>query len=86
MKIICFDKGYGKIIESECEATFTVQQSNFRQAEKFDRTVLGTLRSYDADVNENVKKTIGFISKTTTLHVHHAFFVHFFARFCTTAT
>ena len=23
--------------------------------------------------NENVKKTIGFISKTTTLHVHHAF-------------
>ena len=86
LKIICFDKGYGKIIESECEATFTVQQTNFRQAEKFDRTLLGTLRSYDADVNENVKKTIGFISKTTTLHVHHAFFVHFFARFCTTAT
>ena len=27
----------------------------------------------DADGNENVKKTIGFISKTTTLHVHHAF-------------
>ena len=23
------------------------------------------------------KKTIGFMSKTTTLHVHHAFFVHF---------
>ena len=34
---------------------------------------LGTLRSNDADGNENVKKTIGFISKTTTLHVHHAF-------------
>ena len=42
---------------------------------------LGTLISNDADGNENVKKTMGFISKTTTLHVHHAFFVHFFARF-----
>ena len=34
---------------------------------------LGTLRSNDADGNENLKKTIGLISKTTTLHVHHAF-------------
>ena len=34
---------------------------------------LGTLRSNDADGNDNVKKTIGFICKTTTLHVHHAF-------------
>ena len=35
----------------------------------------GTLRCNDADGNENVKtkKTIGLISKTTTLHVHHAF-------------
>ena len=50
------------------------------------RPALGTLRSNDADGNENVKKTIGFISKTTTLHVHHAFFVHFSARFCATTT
>ena len=34
---------------------------------------LGTLRSNDADSNENVKKTKGLISKTTTLQVHHAF-------------
>ena len=34
---------------------------------------LGSLRSNDADGNEYVKKTIGLISKTTTLHVHHAF-------------
>ena len=34
---------------------------------------LGTLRSNDADGNDNVKKTIGFICKTTTFHVHHAF-------------
>ena len=40
---------------------------------------LGTLRNYDGDVNGNVKKAIGLMSKTTTLHVHHAFFVHFFA-------
>ena len=34
---------------------------------------IGTLRSNNADGNENVKKTIGLISKTTTSHVHHAF-------------
>ena len=35
------------------------------------QTTLGTLRSNDADDNENVKKTIGLISKTTPSHVHH---------------
>ena len=34
---------------------------------------IGTLRSNDADDNENVKKTIGLISKTTTSQVYHAF-------------
>ena len=34
---------------------------------------LGTLRSNDVDDNENVKKTIGLISKTTTSHMHHTF-------------
>ena len=45
--------------------------------------LLGTLRSNDADGNENVKKAMGFISKTTTWHVHHAFlyvFLPVFAR------
>ena len=42
----------------------------------FVRTLL---RNYDGDGNGNVKKVIGLMSKTTTLHVHHAFFVHFFA-------
>ena len=36
--------------------------------------------------NENVKKTIDFKSKTTTLHEHHTFFPTFFSRFCTTTT
>ena len=37
------------------------------------KLTIGTLRSNDPDGNENIKKTIGSISKTTTLHVHHAF-------------
>ena len=35
--------------------------------------VIAALRNYDSDVNENVKRAIGLMSKTTTLHVHHAF-------------
>ena len=34
---------------------------------------LGTLRSDDGDGKGNAAKTIGLISKTTILHVHHAF-------------
>ena len=33
----------------------------------------GTLLNYDDDGKKNVKKAIGLLSKTTTLHVHHAF-------------
>ena len=36
------------------------------------RTV-GSFRNDDGDGSENVKKEIGLISKTTTLHVQHAF-------------
>ena len=43
------------------------------------KPTLGSLSNDDAYGNENGKKAIGLISKTTTLHVHHAFFVHFFA-------
>ena len=41
--------------------------------------LIGSLSNDDADSNENGKKVIGLISKTRTLHVHHDFFVHFFA-------
>ena len=34
---------------------------------------VGTLRNYDGDGNRNVKKAKGLMSKTTILHVHHAF-------------
>ena len=33
--------------------------------------VIGSLSNYDDD--DNVIKTIEFMSKTTALHVHHAF-------------
>ena len=40
---------------------------------------LGALRLDNGDGDKNIKKPVGLISKTTTLHVHHTFFVHFFA-------
>ena len=43
-----------------------------------EQEIIGTLRSNDGDGNENVIKAIGLIRKTTTLHVRHTFFVHFF--------
>ena len=50
---------------------------------------IGTLRSNDADGNENVQKkkqkTIGWISKQQ-LCTCTMLFVHFSARFCTTTT
>ena len=50
-----------------------------------DMNSLGTLRNYDGDGNGNVKKVIGLVSKTTTLHVHHAFCT-FLCRPCITRT
>ena len=35
--------------------------------------VIGTLRSDDGDGHGNATKAKGLISKTTILHVHHAF-------------
>ena len=32
----------------------------------------------DGNDNENVKTTIGLLSKTTSLHLHHAFFFFFY--------
>ena len=40
--------------------------------------VLGSFSNDDGDGNQDVKKVIGLLRKTTTLHVYHAFFVHFF--------
>ena len=34
---------------------------------------VGTFSNDDGDGNENVKKAIGLLSKTTSLYVHHSF-------------
>ena len=34
---------------------------------------IGSFSNDDGDGNEDVKKAIGLLRKTTTLHVHHAF-------------
>ena len=34
---------------------------------------IGTIQNYDGDRNGKIKKAIGLMSKTTTLHLHHAF-------------
>ena len=49
-------------------------------------TLIGTLRSNDADGNENVKKKIGLIRKNNNFARALRFFVHFFSCFCTTTT
>ena len=45
----------------------------------------GTFRCDDGDANENLKKAIGLISKTTTMHVQHTFRT-FLCRRCATTT
>ena len=40
---------------------------------------IGTSRSDNGDGNEDVKKAIGLMTKTTILHVHHTFLNIFFA-------
>ena len=37
------------------------------------KTTLGSIKCHDRDDNKNVKKEIGWIGKTTTRHVQHAF-------------
>ena len=61
------------LLLSNATATTTVTATSISTASVLHQKI-GTLRSNDADGSEKVKKkTIGFISKTTTLHVHHAF-------------
>ena len=45
------------------------------------------LRDLEATATNTAKKTVASpITKKTTLHVQHTFFVHFFAAICTTTT
>ena len=49
------------------------KSKTFWRLQRSEYEIIGTSRSSDADDNENVKETIGLISKTTTSHVHHTF-------------
>ena len=40
---------------------------------RFLSIVVGSFSNDDGDGNQDVKKAIGLLRKTTTLHVHHAF-------------
>ena len=44
--------------------------------------ILATSRCYDGNDNDNVIKAIGWIGKTTTLHVHRAFLYIFLPSLC----
>ena len=50
------------------------------------KKTLGTLKSNDADGDENVKKTIGFINQNNSFARASHFFCTFLSRFCTTTT
>ena len=47
-------------------------QSEFTTAKRDVKWLLGSC-SNDGDSNEDVKKAIGLLRKTTTFHVHHDF-------------
>ena len=52
---------------------------NLTLARKDFFLVLFNAELCDGDCNEKDKKAFGLLTKTTILHVHHAFFVHFVA-------
>ena len=79
--LICYlrnEKGTGPSLLLQRFLRFSLQLLGTGQKWSY---ILGTLTCHDGDGdgdgdgddNENVKKAMGSIGKTTTLHVHHAF-------------
>ena len=62
--------GWWQVLLRNCFSGFSLTERHHNKGIKVYKA-LGSLSNYDD--NENVKKTIGFMSKTTVLHVHHAF-------------
>ena len=48
-------------------------RSRCRRRRRCVNYLLGSFSNDDGDGNQDVKKAIGLVRKTTTLHVHHAF-------------
>ena len=44
-----------------------------KKVSKTTYNIIGSLSNYDDDHNNDFKKTIGLMIKTTALQVHHAF-------------
>ena len=69
--------GGGGIWGASCAAG-TIQMwisylSQLWSSHETNRNPIGSFSNDDSDGNENVKTEIGLLSKTTSLHVHHAF-------------
>ena len=64
-------------MESDSRQTwrFKTDGGKLKTIPKYDNRIFS---NDDGDGNQDVKKAIGLLRKTTTLHVHNAFFVHFF--------
>ena len=75
--------GLGKNTEQKCQANNKAIAKNFakncKQATVYSSNdvlllkALGSFSNDDGDGNQDVKKAIGLLRKTTPLHVHHAF-------------
>ena len=73
--------GLGKNTEQKCQASNKAIAKNFakncKQATVYSSNdvllLIGSFSNDDGDGNQDVKKAIGLLRKTTTLHVHHAF-------------
>ena len=51
----------------------TVGGSKKKKVSRTTYNIIGSLSNYDDDHNNDFKKTIGLMIKTTALQVHHAF-------------
>ena len=73
----------------EGAGSFMLQKTEAQDKRCMDESqspIIGTLRSNDADGNEDVKKNNRFNKQNNNFARASRFFVHFFARFCTTTT
>ena len=64
---------YSSFFSYDTERSNTYVYNTVFDLARWRNDLIGTLRDYVGEGNRNVKKAIGLVSKTTTLHKHHAF-------------
>jgi len=62
---------YHEWVNTSCQANIIF--NNYSSSLDMGSESMGSLSNYDDDHNDDFKKTIGLMIKTTALHVHHAF-------------